>query len=433
MKPKSAIPVNQDDGLKGDDMNRLRTLFARLCFAALFAGLGAAVSQAAGPILPVCSWPFEVTGQGITNVATPDTNAAYWVMPVDLSRWRAMVIHGQYPDARFFNFSTYTATGSFIDTIFDEKIIPDLGSTNPFAKPGPEIGGNYTVTIGAANPGPGNFLTAGSSRFAFVVYRIYLPDQGRDRTGGVGVPTVTLTDLSGNSHALRPCPFADAETSLGSLILLLEAAGMSDGAKFLGQILRLANQSPLGTCNPNQPNPAVVTFSTAAPGANFFPNPQTTYFQTANLCFQPNQILVVRGKAPVFPNTYLGGSVFQPAFDTQIQLRYWSMCNNVGVLPSPVVACEADAMTELDQSQFYTYVISNDPAPPSWLPAGVTWLPWGPISFPITLIFRNILPENGFTATGDYVPTGVFCNQSKFAMEGWHGCFPPAMASARMP
>ena len=34
-----------------------------------------------------------------------------------------------------------------------------------------------------------------------------------------------------------------------------------------------------------------------------------------------------QGKSPGFPNTYplppLGGSVFQPAFDDQIQLRYW--------------------------------------------------------------------------------------------------------------
>jgi hypothetical protein len=418
-------------------MNWLRTLAARVCIAAFFAGGGAAVSYGATPVLPVCSWPFEVTGHGITNVATPDTNATYWVMPLDLSRWRAMIIHGQYPDARFFNFSSYTANGGFIDTIFDERIVPDLGNTNPFAPPGTEIAGNYTVTISTANRGLSNFLSTGGSHFAFIVYRIYLPDKGKDRTGGVGVPAVTLTDFSGDSRTLKPCPFSEAETSLGNLVLLLEAAGMTDAANFLGQILRLANQSPLGTCSPNQPGPTAVSFSTAVPGVNFFPNPQTTYFQTANLCFRPDQILVIRGKAPVFPNTYplppLGGSVFQPAFDDKIQLRYWSMCNNVGVLPTPVIACEADAMTELEENQFYTYVVSNDPAPPSWLPAGVTWLPWGPTSFPITLIFRNVLPENGFMAKGDYVPTGVFCSQSQFTMQGWQGCFAAAGLRAKIP
>ena len=411
-------------------MHRVTTLLRRVCVTALFVSFGAAGSPAATPVFPVCSWPFEVTGRGITNIATPDTNATYWVMPLDLTRWRGMVIHGQYPDARFFNLSTYTSTGSLIGSLFDAEIAPDPGSTNPFAEPGPEIPGNYTLKIGA-NPGSANFLSVGGSRFVFVVYRVYLPDLGVDKNGGVSVPVVTLTDVSGSSRTLRPCPFADAEASMGNLVLLLEAGGMTDAANFLRQILSLAKQSPLGTCSSSQATPAAVTFSTAVPGLNFFPNPQTTYFQTANLCYQPNKILIIRGKAPVFPNTYprppRGGTVFQPAFDDQIQLRYWSICNNVGVLPNPVVACDADAMTELDpKQQFYTYVISNDPAPPSWLPAGVNWLPWGPTSFPITLIFRTILPSDGFTATGDYVPTGAFCSQSQFTLHGWQGCFAKA-------
>jgi hypothetical protein len=81
---------------------------------------------------------------------------------------------------------------------------------------------------------------------------------------------------------------------------------------------------------------------------------------------------------------------------------------------------------ELDETQFYTYVVCNDPAPPSWLPSGVTWLPWGPTSFPITLIFRTILPENGFMPAGDYVPIGALCDQSQFTMKGWQGCFAAA-------
>src|SRR5690348_15227386 len=160
--PVASFRVNEHHGFgirdaekgQGDDVNRL---LMRLCAAALFFGFGAAVSHAATPTLPVCSWPFEVTGQGITNVATPDTNATYWVMPLDLGRWRAMVIHGRYPDARFFNFTTYTASGALVDTIFDGQIAPDAGSANPFAERGPAIAGSYTVTIGA-NPGSGNFL-----------------------------------------------------------------------------------------------------------------------------------------------------------------------------------------------------------------------------------------------------------------------------------
>jgi hypothetical protein len=61
----------------------------------------------------------------------------------------------------------------------------------------------------------------------------------------------------------------------------------------------------------------------------------------------------------------------------------------------------------------------------------VTWLPWGPITFPITLIFRNILPENGFIATGGYVPEGAFCSQAQFTTNGWQGCFAEAGLSAK--
>jgi hypothetical protein len=87
-----------------------------------------------------------------------------------------------------------------------------------------------------------------------------------------------------------------------------------------------------------------------------------------------------------------------------------------------VVACQADFETRRDADQFYTYVISNDQAPPSWLPANVTWLPWGDIRVPKNLIFRNILPEN-FAPQGVYRPVGVFCDATIFIGQGWQGCF----------
>jgi hypothetical protein len=311
-------------------VNRLVRLFTRVFLAGLFVSVAISASRAAMPLLPTCSWPFEVTGQGLSNVATPDTNATYWVMPLDTSRWRAVVINGTYPNARFFNFNTYSATGALIDSIVDANLQP--GDANPFATPAPAGSENYTLSIGSNASGSMNVLGTGGAPFVFIVYRVYLADQGRDRTGGVGLPILSLTDLRGNTRNLQPCPFANAETSLPSLILLLQAAGFSNAANFLEQILTLANQSAIAACSGGQPGPAPVIFSSSVPGANFFPNPQTTYFQTANVCYRSNKVLVVRGKAPVFPDTYRGGSVFQPApgLAGSIQLRYWSMCNNDG-------------------------------------------------------------------------------------------------------
>jgi len=407
-------------------MNWLASLLLRLCAIVLTIGFAIPLADAAAQLLPVCSWPFESDGRGITNVFTPDTNATYWIMPFDTGSWQSMIIRGRYPAARFINFDTYTSTGAVTDSIIDSNITPDQGSTNPFATQMVNNGSqNYTIAVGTNTIRAPNSLHVGGSRMVFVIYRAFVPDQGFNRTGGVGLPAVTLVAPNGTMRRLRPCPFANAETSLGNLITLLGTNGFTNAANFLRQILTALNQRLSGAslCTPGQPGPAAVTFAPATLGANFFANPQTTYLETSGLCFQPNKIIVVRGKAPVFPNTYYGGSIFQPAFDSQIQLRYWSMCNNDRVLPYPVVACQADFETNLDQNQFYTYVVSNDPAPPPWLPDYATWLPWGDTRLPKNLIFRNLLPMSNFTVSGEYYPQAVFCDETVFSQQGWQACF----------
>jgi len=166
-----------------------------------------------------------------------------------------------------------------------------------------------------------------------------------------------------------------------------------------------------------------------APGLEFYPNPPTAYLQTSNICFQPGRILVLRGRALVYPNTYLGSSIFQPAFDGQVEARYWSMCNNDGVFPFPVLGCQADYETRLDQTQSYTYVVSADPGPPTWLPADATWLPWGPPEIPITVIFRAILADN-VPVPAEFVPKGAICDEALFVAQEWQGCFAAAGVSS---
>ncbi len=82
-------------------MNSWTDQLIRVCLAGFFFLLGISTTHAAAPLLPVCSWPLEETGEGFTNVATPDTNATYWVMPIDTSYWKTVVIHGTYPKTRF--------------------------------------------------------------------------------------------------------------------------------------------------------------------------------------------------------------------------------------------------------------------------------------------------------------------------------------------
>ena len=51
----------------------------------------------------VCAWPVKVAvGDDALNVAYPETNAAYFVMPYTLSPGQSIVLEGVYPFARFF-------------------------------------------------------------------------------------------------------------------------------------------------------------------------------------------------------------------------------------------------------------------------------------------------------------------------------------------
>ncbi len=266
-----------------------------------------------------------------------------------------------------------------------------------------------------------------AGRFNRVSPRVIAPNQGMDKTGGVGVPAVRFVARNGNALRPQPCPFAAAESSLGNMITILFASGFSDAAAFLQNILSAAGLpvSITGGCAPGAPaGPAAVTFG-PAPGTNFFPDPVTYLSSNSECVFSTSEGAHSQGMAFVFPNTYVGGSIFEPAFDTQVQARYWSMCNNDGVIPYPVIGCEADYETKLDQSQFYTYDVSPDPAPPSWLPADATWLPWGPVTVPITVIFRSILTEFS-TIPADFYPKGALCDQALFIAQGWRGCFTAA-------
>lgn len=412
-------------------MSCLGHVLSRMCLAISAMVLGIPVTYAAVPLLPVCSWPVESTGQGILNVATQDTNTTYWFMPIDTNRWKSAVIQATYPNARFFNFATYSARGLLIDTLFDSDIVPDRGRSNPFAiatRSGSKRD-SYTVTIGASNVGSSNFLSVGGNRLAFLVYRVIVPDQGLDRSGGVGVPAVTLVAQDGSMRRLPPCPFAAAASSLGNMIPVLIASGFTEAAQFIQGILAAANQqtSPTVNCIVSPLGRQVPVAFGPAPGTDFFPNPPTAYLQTPNVCFQPGKIVVVRGRALVYPNTYLGGPVSQPAFDDQVQVRYWSMCNNDGPFPYPVIACQSDFQTRLDQDEFYTYVVSSDPAPPSWLPVDATWLPWGPTNIPITLIFRSISFTPGYSPVPSaYQPAAVLCDETLFVAQGSQGCFTAA-------
>ena len=197
--------------MAGQPLAQVWLRLGRILPLAAFLGVfGLSLGDAVAELLPVCSWPFQVTGQGLLNVATPDTNSTYWVMPLDTHRWPKLILHGEYPEARYFSIVTYNANGTLADHLADADIMADAGSTNPFADPtATEPHGypvHYTLTIGGDTASAGNHLLFGPSRLAFIVYRLVVPDHGVNREGGglclicARIPWVPLDNVPLGCH-----------------------------------------------------------------------------------------------------------------------------------------------------------------------------------------------------------------------------------------
>jgi hypothetical protein len=438
---------------EGDDgMPRRRTVSTAAALAVLIGLLISPVSRlslvsttGAQPQLPSCGWPFDVNAQEL-NIAYPDTHTNYWVQPYTMDASGEVVIQGSYAFARYFSFVTYTADGQPIgESVHDNEIVPDAGSVNPFTTfPAPTDPNQrkYTVRVTPTTPPPGQTnvlpgLPQGTaSGTGYLIYRLYVPDNPNDPKAGVALPSVTV-----NGAPLTTC--TDAEQRVLDRVL---AANVS---------INGADPSTF------ELSPSLWRRSPNLGG--LFANPDNQYVIAATQ-WAPGRLVVVRGKAPTFPNT--GDPVNQPV-TTPTQLRYWSFCSNELQDPFPAVLCQADAETALDPNGYYTYVVSVPQDRPANAIAanGVTWLPWEirtTATYPTSvvngfLILRNMLPATTFTQAiqdvpapstgptadqlaaqaksvmGAYYPMGVYCDKAVFEAGGAAACFNPTAPTATPP
>jgi hypothetical protein len=324
-----------------------------------------------------CAWS---TMSGATGgVAFPDLSATYFQLPYVLATGQSIVVHGQYPAARYFSLTTYGADLNPIDSSADVAISPDAGSQNPFATvvPTGTANGNYTVTVvnGSAPAGDGNTISGGSGPIVVGVLtmRVYLPTDPTTRSGGP-LPTATVHNVDGSTRVIPTC---------------------STGAPVTGSTsTHTGLQLPATTSSP--------PVFTRQNGASLLPNPDNAYL-AAFADWSPGKVIVVRGTAPTFPDTRHGASPAVPS-----DVRYWSVCTNTDVLPLPVVACAPDDSVPLDAQHRYTVVVSTAADRPATADAahGVTWLPWGDTTHPQVIILRNMLPNPSFAQAVQHVPAG---------------------------
>ncbi len=164
--------------------------------AALLAAPTPAHAVSADP-LP-CAWRFMSDGQSL-NVAFPDTGATYWVLPYALGPRDSLELSGAYPSARYFSLNTYGTDLDTIDTLRDDRILPDPGSANPFADadarvlPPEQRRWHATLVPGPADPARNEIraVRADAAPIGFLILRVYVPDDPGSLSGGVPLPDVT--------------------------------------------------------------------------------------------------------------------------------------------------------------------------------------------------------------------------------------------------
>ena len=395
------------------------------------------------PGTKTCAWRTRADKKTL-NIAYPDTSATYWGIRYALAPDEHLELAGRFPAARYASFVSYEAGGGAIDVLTDRDIDPDRGSVNPFRTVNntkastnaahrdytveirPDTGPTDTPNVLGAQPPAGSAATStttttrqgaepqvilghGASKAVegTALYRVYLPDDASDPTGGAGLPTVRIVDASGHVAKVPTCAKPGPTQSAIDIVNHLD---------------RKIAAAP----------PTPVFIRPPASQLNLYPNPDNVYVATT-IAYQPGRIVVVRGRAPTFPDT---------RHDTPVtnneQVRFWSMCTNEVRKPYPVTACAADDTTKLDSTGSYTYVVSTPADRPANTPgtAGSTWLDWGNTKVDSLLLLRNMLASPSFAEAtnavapgalvtptmGAYAPRAVYCAKATFEQGGANAC-----------
>lgn len=371
-----------------------------------------------------CGWQVKVAGGDQARVGYNDEAARYWGAILPIPAGGSVDIRGRYPHARYLSYHTYTPRLAAIDALADVEISPDEGSTNPF-QPGADrttTRRDYSVRVikgqvpqGAREPNTlytksqdGSESTS-ETQFVGIVLRVYEPDLGRDDTGDVGLPSLTLVGADGGRTVLPDCPSTGAP--IGAVDETLAGSGL---AQALPQTDALAYDPPRWFKYVNVFNAQAVILGSNGlgdqvdnvlldlterylPSGGIIENAHNKYiFTTTSQGY--GQVVAFRGRLPVTPRTFDG----EPVMGTG-QMRYWSVCTEQPT--SDYLGCLNDDQVPVDADGRYTVIVSTAAARPANAVArcGVAWLPAGPDPVSLLLV-RNMLPDPGFAEAIQRIP-----------------------------
>jgi len=404
--------------------------------AALGSAAPAGAQEATG-----CSWPVKGNSD-LLNVAFPDEGARYWlaaVAPVGATRVK---ITGRYPDARYFSFHAYDALQRPVSSIADRDMAPDKGSRNPFtsrkAKPGGRYAAYLEFTDKPANPPRNTFYTGANNPLGAIIYRVYVADDPASEAGSVPLPTLTVETADG---ATKVVEFGQCEPASpgngGAINAAINSTSLPNAAPRPAPWLRAENPpffDRAGSLTAGRvPANPVTDPVFGNDNVSFLANEHVAYMR-GSLARQFGDVVVMRGKAPTFPDTRAGVS---PAAKRR-QLRYWSICMNE-FATQRFVECISDFEAVLDSTGYYTIVIADPEDRPANATAahGVNYLPWPGAYYDGLIIYRHMLPARDFAGAvqnlevavpitnelGEYGPTARYCAKETIEAQGVDACF----------
>jgi hypothetical protein len=415
----------------------------------------AAVPTGSNPSnLPIasCFWTGPFTNvDPRTNQGFPGSEITYWGAKFATPPGATVILHGKFTHARFQSLTAYVNNGTATNTVSDYLTRPDKGSTNPFIKDHrrdlPKR--NYTVSVvGSAVPASParNTLYAqpdpNYNSYQDILYRVYVPDRGRGRAGGVPLPTPELRLADGST--LRGQAMCDALNSnhayasqnlpLPTYLGYVNWPGKDPATNPADPIFSFEKFFSLSYSLSGYKNPAEHAAADYTPLGTFYNNLDARYL-VGSYAFAYGQVLVVRGRLPSTPRTYAGEKRMGNG-----QLREWDMCVEESLAVTGTYKCIYDEQLPRLSKRRYLIVVAHAGLRPrnATKRCGVAWLPADPLGDAAgrpdvgSLVSRNIIPSPSFQRSswqitrpgtaaqvmGPYYPTGTYMSKAQFEAKG---------------
>jgi hypothetical protein len=402
-----------------------------------------------------CFWtgPFTAANEK-TNIAYPGTEITYWGAKFRTPEGAVLKLRGKYPHARYSSLNAYQSSGGTpTGSISDRQIKPDRGSVNT-SIPGHNRKAKkraWTVRVlGTSAPAKvaKNTLYAAPSdgEYQDILYRVYVPDKGRNLAGGTGIPTPELILADGT--VLKGKALCAALNSNHNYV------SNSVPLPLYNTLVNWAGKDPL--TNPAQPDFGFIKFFSlnqsmaryksdedfkAAWEANpveqgtFYANNDARYM-TGAVSFRYGQLVVIKGSMPTTPKTYRGEKRTKAG-----QLAEWDMCTIESFATTKTHKCLFDEQIPVKgKKRKYTIVVGQAKDRPrnAKNKCGVAWLPADPDGDgegrldSALIMTRNVIPSAGFKhaiqnvttpfnaakVMGRYYPRGSYTSKAAFQKLG---------------